>query len=82
MAFAVGPSGVGKTRTAEALATVLREFGSENHGYQYLRLDMTEYQEAHRVSQILGSPQGYIGHGEGSQLLDALRANRTHRTIR
>lgn len=73
--FAVGPSGVGKTRTAEIMAQVLREFDSENKGYQFLRLDMTEYQEAHRVSQLIGAPQGYIGHGEGSQLCDALRAN-------
>lgn len=73
--FAVGPSGVGKTRTAEVIAQVLREFGDEDNGYQFLRLDMTEYQEAHRVSQLIGAPQGYIGHGEGSQLIDALRAN-------
>jgi len=73
--FAVGPSGVGKTRTAEVLADVLHEFDDEDNGYQFLRLDMTEYQEAHRVSQLIGSPQGYIGHNDGSQLLDALRAN-------
>ena len=73
--FAVGPSGVGKTRTAEVMAQVLRELDDENNGYQFLRLDMTEYQEAHRVSQLIGAPQGYVGHGEGSQLLDALRAN-------
>lgn len=73
--FAVGPSGVGKTRTAEVTAQVLRELDEENKGYQFLRLDMTEYQEAHRVSQLIGAPQGYIGHGEGSQLVDALRAN-------
>ncbi len=73
--FAVGPSGVGKTRTAEVMAQVLREFNDENSGYQFLRLDMTEYQESHRVSQLIGAPQGYIGHGDGSQLVDALRAN-------
>ena len=73
--FAVGPSGVGKTRTAEVMAQVLREFDDENNGYQFLRLDMTEYQEAHRVSQLIGAPQGYIGHGDGSQLADSLRAN-------
>lgn len=70
--FAVGPTGVGKTKTAESLADVLSEMGTE---YAFLRLDMTEYQEPHRVSQLIGSPQGYIGHGEGSQLVDALRAN-------
>ena len=73
--FAVGPSGVGKTRSAEVVAQVLREFGDENNGYQFLRLDMTEYSEPHRVSQLIGAPQGYVGHGEGSQLVDALRAN-------
>ena len=73
--FAVGPSGVGKTRTAEVMSLALREFVDENNGYQFLRLDMTEYQEAHRVSQLIGAPQGYIGHGDGSQLADALRAN-------
>lgn len=73
--FAIGPTGVGKTRTAEVLATVLRELTESNNAYQYLRLDMSEYQEAHRVSQLLGAPQGYIGHGEGSQFIDALRAN-------
>jgi ATP-dependent Clp protease ATP-binding subunit ClpB len=73
--FAVGPSGVGKTRTAEILPDVLRQFADDHNGYQFLRLDMNEYQEAHRVSQLLGAPQGYAGHGEGSQLIDALRAN-------
>lgn len=73
--FAVGPSGVGKTRTAEIMAEVLQDCGDEGNAYQFLRLDMTEYQEAHRVSQLIGSPQGYIGHNDGSQLLNALRAN-------
>jgi len=73
--FAVGPSGVGKTRTAEMASEVLRELDDQDCGYQFLRLDMTEYQEPHRVSQLIGAPQGYIGHGEGSQLLDVLRAN-------
>jgi hypothetical protein len=75
VAFAVGPTGVGKTRSAEVLAKTLREFDDQCTGYQYLRLDMSEYQEAHRVSQLLGAPQGYLGHGDGSQLIDALRAN-------
>jgi hypothetical protein len=73
--FSIGPSGVGKTRTAEVLANALREFDAQEYGYQFLRLDMTEYQEPHRVSQLIGAPQGYIGHGQGSQLLDALRSN-------
>jgi len=73
--FSVGPSGVGKTHTAECLSRILSDLPPSNTGYQYLRLDMTEYQEAHRVSQLIGSPQGYVGHGQGSQLTDALRAN-------
>ena len=73
--LAIGPTGVGKTRTAEVLAAELRDFSEGDAGYQYLRLDMSEYAEAHRISQLLGAPQGYIGHNEGSQLLDALRAN-------
>lgn len=73
--FAVGPSGVGKTRSAEVLAEALSVLDSDSVGYQFLRLDMSEYQEAHRVSQLIGSPQGYLGHGEGSQLLDTLSAN-------
>ncbi len=73
--FAVGPSGVGKTRSAEALSEVLRNMDTADMGYGFLRLDMNEYQEKHRISQLIGAPQGYIGHGEGSQLVDTLRAN-------
>ena len=73
--FAIGPSGVGKTRTAKAAFQVLREVCDENNRYQFLRLDMSEYQESHRVSQLIGAPQGYVGHGEGSQLVNTLRAN-------
>jgi energy-coupling factor transporter ATP-binding protein EcfA2 len=73
--FAIGPTGVGKTRVAEMLAKVLREQHGGSKRFGFLRLDMTEYQEAHRVSQLIGSPQGYLGHGDGAQLVDALRAN-------
>lgn len=73
--FAVGPSGVGKTRAAECLARELQQLQQRSKGFGYLRLDMTEYQEAHRVSQLIGSPQGYVGHGQGSQFADVLRAN-------
>ncbi len=76
--FAVGPSGVGKTRTAEALSVVMQTMNTDDKGYDFLRLDMTEYQEVHRVSQIIGAPQGYIGHGQGSQLIDALKDNPRH----
>ncbi|MCB1606193.1 MAG: ATP-dependent Clp protease ATP-binding subunit [Xanthomonadales bacterium] len=72
--FAVGPSGVGKTRSAEVLAEALSNLDDSPATYRYLRLDMNEYQEAHRVSQLLGAPQGYVGYGDGSQLLDTLAA--------
>ncbi len=73
--LAVGPTGVGKTYTGECLAKVLRRSESGDNGYGYVRLDMSEYQESHRVSQLIGSPQGYVGYGEGSQLIDKLIAN-------
>jgi ATP-dependent Clp protease ATP-binding subunit ClpA len=73
--FAVGPSGVGKTKSAEELPAAIKELIEEQDAYQYLRLDMSEYQEAYRVSQLLGAPQGYVGHNEGSQLVDKLRTN-------
>lgn len=70
--FAVGPTGVGKTLTAETLAESLASASAEGDGWGYLRLDMSEYGEAHRVSQLLGAPPGYTGHAEGSELLDHL----------
>ncbi|MDQ3181832.1 MAG: AAA family ATPase [Acidobacteriota bacterium] len=70
--FAVGPTGVGKTQTAETLARSLSRLMPNRQNFHFLRLDMSEYQERHRVSQLLGAPQGYIGYGEGAQLLDAL----------
>lgn len=73
--MAIGPTGVGKTRTAESLPQVLKSLVDGEVGYGYLRLDMSEYQESHRISQLLGSPQGYVGYGEGAQLVDALGAN-------
>jgi len=73
--FSVGPSGVGKTQSAETLSEALGELAPDGDGYRFLRLDMTEYQESHRVSQLLGAPQGYVGHDEGSELLDALEEN-------
>lgn len=72
--FAIGPSGVGKTRTGMSLVAVLNG-GVETGRYEFLRLDMCEYREAHRVSQLIGSPQGYAGYGEGAQLVDALSRN-------
>jgi hypothetical protein len=73
--FAVGETGVGKTHTAQNLAQVLSELGDDRAHCGFVRLDMAEYQEGNRISQLTGAPQGYIGFGEGSQLADALRAN-------
>ena len=73
--MALGPTGVGKTAAAEYLPTALRGRLPDGAGYSYLRLDMSEYQERHRISQLLGAPQGYVGYGEGAQLADSLRAN-------
>ena len=70
--FALGPTGVGKTRSAEALAEAMNHWCADDAKWRTLRLDMSEYQEAHRVSQLIGAPQGYLGYGENSQLVDAL----------
>jgi ATP-dependent Clp protease ATP-binding subunit ClpC len=64
----LGPSGVGKTELAKTLADFL--FGDEN---ALLRIDMSEYMEKHAVSRLIGSPPGYVGHGEGGQLTEAVR---------
>ncbi len=64
----VGPSGVGKTETALALADVL--YGGERN---LITINMSEYQEAHTVSGLKGSPPGYIGYGEGGVLTEAVR---------
>lgn len=64
----LGPTGVGKTELAKSLAELL--FGDEQ---AMVRLDMSEYMEKHAVSRLIGSPPGYIGHGEGGQLTEAVR---------
>ncbi len=64
----VGPSGVGKTETALALADTL--FGGEK---SLVTINMSEYQEAHTVSQLKGSPPGYVGYGQGGILTEAVR---------
>lgn len=64
----VGPSGVGKTETALALADVL--YGGERN---LININMSEYQEAHTVSGLKGSPPGYVGYGEGGVLTEAVR---------
>ncbi|KAL6996791.1 hypothetical protein U1Q18_006919 [Sarracenia purpurea var. burkii] len=63
-----GPTGVGKTELAKALAACY--FGSEA---AMLRLDMSEYMEQHTVSKLIGSPPGYVGYGEGGTLTEAIR---------
>ncbi|MDI1258391.1 type VI secretion system ATPase TssH [Aquabacterium sp.] len=64
----VGPSGVGKTETALALADIL--YGGERN---LITINMSEYQEAHSVSGLKGSPPGYVGYGEGGVLTEAVR---------
>ncbi len=66
----VGPSGVGKTETALALAEAL--YGGER---KLITINMSEYQEAHSVSGLKGSPPGYVGYGEGGVLTEAVRRN-------
>ncbi|MGB3544541.1 AAA family ATPase, partial [Rubrivirga sp.] len=63
-----GPSGVGKTETARALAELL--FGGERF---LVSINMSEYQESHTTSQLKGSPPGYVGYGEGGVLTEAVR---------
>ncbi len=64
----LGPTGVGKTELVKALAEFM--FGSED---SLIRLDMSEYQERHTVSRLVGAPPGYIGYDEGGQLTEAVR---------
>ncbi|MGG2096166.1 type VI secretion system ATPase TssH, partial [Acinetobacter haemolyticus] len=66
----VGPSGVGKTETALALANEL--YGGEQH---LITINMSEYQEAHTVSSLKGAPPGYVGYGQGGVLTEAVRRN-------
>ena len=71
----LGPTGVGKTELARTLAQFL--FDDEN---AMVRLDMSEYQERHTVSRLIGAPPGYIGYEEGGQLTEAVR-RRPYRVI-
>jgi ATP-dependent Clp protease ATP-binding subunit ClpB len=64
----LGPTGVGKTELAKALAQSL--FDDENH---IIRMDMSEYMEKHAVSRLIGAPPGYVGYDEGGQLTEAVR---------
>ncbi len=71
----IGPSGVGKTELARALADFM--FGDED---SLVRLDMSEYREQHTVSRLFGAPPGYVGYEEGGQLTEAVR-RRPYRVI-
>src|SRR3990167_5586756 len=64
----LGPTGVGKTETAKALAYSL--FNDEK---AMIRIDMSEYQESHTVARLIGAPPGYVGYDEGGQLTEAVR---------
>ncbi len=66
----LGPTGVGKTELAKALADAL--FDSESH---IVRIDMSEYMESHSVAKLIGAPPGYIGYDEGGQLTEKVRRN-------
>jgi len=66
----LGPTGVGKTETAKALATCLFEDESK-----IIRLDLSEYSEKHSVAKLIGSPPGYVGHEDGGVLTEAVRKN-------
>ena len=64
----LGPTGVGKTELARALAEAL--FGDED---RMIRIDMSEFQERHTVSRLVGAPPGYVGYEEAGQLTEAVR---------
>ncbi len=64
----LGPTGVGKTELAKSLA----EFLFDDEGAM-VRIDMSEYQEKHTVSRMIGAPPGYVGYDEGGQLTEAVR---------
>jgi ATP-dependent Clp protease ATP-binding subunit ClpC len=66
----LGPTGVGKTELARALAAFLLDDEA-----RIIRLDMSEYMERHEVSKMIGAPPGYIGYGEGGQLTERVRRN-------
>lgn len=74
----VGPTGTGKTLAASVLGEALGALLPDGHGYDFLRLDMCEFSERHRASQLLGAPPGYVGYGDGSQLSAAIAANPRH----
>ena len=72
----LGPTGVGKTELAKALAEFM--FDDESN---VVRLDMSEYMERHAVSQLVGAPPGYVGYDEGGQLTEAVRRRPYHELL-
>ena len=64
----MGPTGVGKTELAKALAEFM--FDDPNH---MIRLDMSEYEERHSISRMIGAPPGYVGYDDAGQLTEAVR---------
>ncbi len=64
----LGPTGVGKTETAKAISDIV--FGDKD---SLIRFDMSEYQQEHTVSKLIGSPAGYVGHDDGGQLTNAIK---------
>ena len=72
----LGPTGVGKTELARALAEAL--FGEED---AVVRIDMSEYMERHAVARLIGSPPGYVGYDEGGQLTEQVRKALLHRAV-
>ena len=72
--FALGPTGVGKTRTTEVIPSIIKEL-EEGLSVGHLRFDMNEFKENHRVSQILGAPPGYVGYSPKSIVSDVVESN-------
>tara|TARA_B110000003_G_scaffold266705_1_gene294087 strand:- start:188 stop:1570 length:1383 start_codon:yes stop_codon:yes gene_type:complete len=72
--FALGPTGVGKTRTTEVIPSIIKEL-EEGLSVGHLRFDMNEFKENHRISQILGAPPGYVGYSPTSRVSDVVESN-------
>tara|TARA_X000000368_G_scaffold128942_1_gene101387 strand:+ start:1165 stop:2544 length:1380 start_codon:yes stop_codon:yes gene_type:complete len=72
--FALGPTGVGKTRTTEVIPSIIKEL-EDGLSVGHLRFDMNEFKENHRISQILGAPPGYVGYSPTSIVSDVVESN-------
>lgn len=73
--FLNGQTGTGKTKSCMELTPALNELVSENNQWDFLRIDMNEYQHESRANQLLGSPQGYVGYDDGAELIETLARN-------